>query len=74
MVSGLFWSFFGFREYFGHSLGFGDILVNFWGSGVFGSFFRFRGILVIFWVSGGILVIFLVRKHFRHFLVSGVFW
>ena len=51
-VSGVFWSFFRFRGYFG----------NFWVSGLFWSFFGFReyfghfvgfgSILVIFWALG----------------------
>ena len=41
---------FGFREYFGHFLGFWGIFVIFWVLGVFWSFLGFRGILVIFWV------------------------
>ena len=51
-VSGVFWSFFGFQEYFGHFLGFCGILVIFRFWGYFDHFLGFEGILVIFWVLG----------------------
>ena len=52
----VFWSFLGYGEYFGHFLGFGDILVifrflryfgHFIVSGSFGHFLDLKGILVI---------------------------
>ena len=54
----IFWSFFKFRGYFGHFVGFEVILVIFRFWEYFGHCLGLRGILVIFKVLGGIFVIF----------------
>ena len=67
----VFRSFFRFKEYFGHFLNLGGILVNFRFWEVFMLFFRFMGYFGKFLVSGGLYVIFLDLGGIFNFQVSG---